>query len=154
MPRIISAADLATLAGEDLGASDWVPVLQNRVDAFADATGDHQFIHVDPVQASATPFGGTIAHGMLTLSMAVVLVPPGYIVLEGLTMAVNYGFEKVRLISPVRVGTSIRARHRFLGATDRGGGQWLLRTEITVEIQGGEKPALIAESLILQIAAP
>ena len=152
MPQIISAESLAARIGDDLGASDWVLVDQDRINRFAEATGDHQFIHVDPVAAAQTPFGGTIAHGMLTLSMAIAMLPPGYLLVEGLVMAVNYGFEKVRLIAPVRAGSEIRARHRFLGATPRGSG-WLLRNEISVEIRGIDKPALTAESLILQLIA-
>lgn len=152
MPHIISADSLAARVGDDLGASDWVLVDQDRIDRFAAATGDHQFIHVDPVAAAQTPFGGTIAHGMLTLSMAIAMLPPGYLLVEGLVMAVNYGFEKVRLLAPVPAGSEIRARHRFLGAKPRGSG-WLLRNEITVEIRGIDKPALTAESLILQLTA-
>lgn len=152
MPQIIAAESLAARVGDDLGVSDWALVDQARIDRFAEATGDHQFIHVDPTAAAQTPFGGTIAHGMLTLSMAIALLPPGYLLIEGLVMAVNYGFEKVRLIAPVRSGSEIRTHHRFLGATARGGG-WLLRNEITVEIRGQDKPALTADSLILQLTA-
>jgi acyl dehydratase len=102
MPNIISPDSLEARVGEDLGFSDWFLVDQERIDRFAAATGDFQFIHVDPVAAAQTPFGGTIAHGMLTLSMAIAMLPPGYLLVEGLVMAVNYGFEKVRLIAPVR----------------------------------------------------
>jgi acyl dehydratase len=148
----VSIEEYQAMVGSELGVSDWIVVDQAKIDAFAEVTGDHQFIHVDPVAAAQTPFGGTIAHGMLTLSMAIAMLPPRYLLIEGLVMAVNYGFEKVRLIAPVPSGSEIRARHKFLGATPRGSG-WLLRNEITVEIRGIEKPALTAESLILQLTA-
>lgn len=148
--QIVSLESAQNLIGEDLGASDWLLVDQARIDAFADTTGDHQFIHVDPKRARATPFGGTIAHGFLTLSLLASLIPEGAIVLEGVTMGVNYGFEKVRFLTPVRSGKRIRARHRLLGIDDKGGGRVLTRTEVTVEIEGEDKPALIAEWLGMQ----
>ena len=138
------------LVGSDLGVSDWLLVDQVRVDMFAEATGDHQFIHVDPVAAAATPFGGTIAHGFLTLSLLAVLMPEGAIILQGIKMGVNYGIEKQRFIAPVRTGKRVRARHQLLGIEDKGGGRWLTRTEVTIEIEGEDKPALIAEWLGMQ----
>jgi acyl dehydratase len=138
------------LIGTDLGASDWLLVDQSRVDAFAETTEDRQFIHVDPVAAAATPFGGTIAHGFLSLSLLAVLMPQGAIVLEGIKMGVNYGFERIRFLAPVRTGRRIRARHTLLALEDKGGGRYLLRTEVTVEIEDEEKPALIAEWLTMQ----
>lgn len=148
--QLLSAEDARTLIGEDVGASDWLLVDQDRVDAFAAVTGDYQFIHVDPAAAAATPFGGTIAHGFLTLSLLASLMPEGAIVLEGIKMGVNYGFEKVRFLQPVRTGKRIRARHRLLSIEDKGAGRFLLKTEVTMEIEGETKPALIAEWLGMQ----
>ena len=125
-------------------------MIRRRFDAFADATGDHQFIHVDPAAAAATPFGGTIAHGFLTLSLIAVLLPERAIVLEGIKMGVNYGFDKVRFLAPVRSGKRVRARHKLLDFSDKGGGRFLTSIEVTVEIEGEDKPALIAEWLGMQ----
>jgi acyl dehydratase len=144
-------ADLADLIGTELGVSRWFEIDQARIDAFAEITEDRQFIHVDPEAAKATPFGGTIAHGFLTLSLASAMtydaVPP----LEGVVMGVNYGFDKLRFLAPVPVGSRIRGRFRLLSAEDKGNGRWLLKHELTVEIEGSEKPALIAEWLGMQM---
>ena len=148
--RTVTPEAAAALVGHDLGVSDWLLVDQARVDLFAEATGDRQFIHVDPVAAAKTPFGGTIAHGFLTLSLLATLQPEGAIVLEGIKMGVNYGTEKLRFLAPVRTGKRVRARHRLLGIEDRGGGRYLTRTEVTIEIEGEDKPALIAEWLGMQ----
>ena len=148
--QILTPEQATVLIGTDLGASDWLLVDQSRVDAFAETTEDRQFIHVDPVAAAATPFGGTIAHGFLSLSLLAVLMPEGAIVLEGIKMGVNYGFERIRFLAPVRTGRRIRARHTLLALEDKGGGRYLLRTEVTVEIEVEEKPALIAEWLTMQ----
>ena len=148
--QILTPEQATVLIGTDLGASDWLLVDQSRVDAFAETTEDRQFIHVDPVAAAATPFGGTIAHGFLSLSLLAVLMPEGAIVLEGIKMGVNYGFERIRFLAPVRTGRRIRARHTLLAVEDKGGGRYLLRTEVTVEIEDEEKPALIAEWLTMQ----
>jgi acyl dehydratase len=147
-------ADLAPLIGTEMGVSRWFDVDQARIDAFAEITEDRQFIHVDPEAARATPFGGTIAHGFLTLSLASAMtydaVPP----LEGVVMGVNYGFDKLRFLAPVAAGSRIRGRFRLLSAEDKGGGRWLLKHELTVEIEGSEKPALIAEWLGMQMVGP
>ena len=148
--QFLTPEQATVLIGTDLGASDWLLVDQSRVDAFAETTEDRQFIHVDPVAAAATPFGGTIAHGFLSLSLLAVLLPEGAIVLEGIKMGVNYGFERIRFLAPVRTGRRIRARHTLLALEDKGGGRYLLRTEVTVEIEDEEKPALIAEWLTMQ----
>lgn len=148
--QFLTPEQATVLIGTDLGASDWLLVDQSRVDAFAETTEDRQFIHVDPVAAAATPFGGTIAHGFLSLSLLAVLMPEGAIVLEGIKMGVNYGFERIRFLAPVRTGRRIRARHTLLAVEDKGGGRYLLRTEVTVEIEDEEKPALIAEWLTMQ----
>ena len=127
--------------------SDWVEVTQAMIDRLADATGDHQFIHVDPVAAAATPFGGTIAHGFLTLSLMPLLATkvPDAPRLAGVRMGVNYGGNKVRFLTPVRSGSRVRGRFRILAFDEKRPGQFQQTTEFTVEIEGAAKPALIAE---------
>jgi acyl dehydratase len=147
-------ADLPFLIGHEIGVSRWFEIDQARIDAFAETTEDRQFIHVDPEAARATPFGGTIAHGFLTLSLASAMSYDAVKPLEGVVMGVNYGFDKLRFLAPVPAGSKVRGRFRLLSAEDKGGGRWLLKHELTVEIEGGEKPALIAEWLGMQMIAP
>ena len=144
---------LQGLIGQEVGVSRWIEVSQARIDAFADCTEDHQFIHVDPEAARATPFGGTIAHGFLTLSLASAMSYDAVRPLDGVVMGVNYGFDKLRFLAPVPAGSRIRGRFRLLAADDKGQGRWLLKHELTVEIEGGDKPALIAEWLGVQMIA-
>lgn len=144
---------LQGLIGQEVGVSRWIEVSQARIDAFADCTEDHQFIHVDPEAARATPFGGTIAHGFLTLSLASAMSYDAVRPLDGVVMGVNYGFDKLRFLAPVPAGSRIRGRFRLLAADDKGQGRWLLKHELTVEIEGGDKPALIAEWLGMQMIA-
>lgn len=151
MPNIVSPEAAKALIGKDLGASEWLLIDQARVNAFADVTNDHQFIHVDPEAAAKTPFGGPIAHGFLTLSLLAGLRPDGAIQLDGVKMGVNYGADKLRFLTPVRVGKRIRVRHKLLSIDDKGGGRYLLKTEMTVEIEGEDKPALIADWLGMQV---
>jgi acyl dehydratase len=132
-----------SLAGQDLGASSWLLVDQERVNTFADATGDHQWIHVDPERARGGPFGGTIAHGYLTLSMIPRMVWQIYTV-EGLKMAVNYGSNKVRFPSPVPVDSRLRAGAELVGL-ERGPKGAQVTVRVTVEREGGDKPACVAE---------
>jgi acyl dehydratase len=148
--QVLEPAVVAKLIGSDLGMSEWILVDQQRINAFADVTGDHQFIHVDPVAAAATPFGGTIAHGFLTLSLIASMMPEGAIVLKGIKMGLNYGFERVRFLLPVPSGARIRARHRLKNFEDKGGGRFVVTTEVTIEIEGQDKPALIADWLGMQ----
>jgi acyl dehydratase len=149
MGNPVTRAELAALVGKELGVSDWFAIDQARVSAFADVTLDHQFIHVDPKRASATPFGGTIAHGFLTLSLLVHLCLPFIPEPANRELVVNYGFDKIRFVAPVRTGKRIRARG-VLGAVDeRKPKQILLRVDVTVEIEGEDKPALVAEWLSL-----
>jgi acyl dehydratase len=147
----IPVADLPGLIGREIGVSRWFEIDQARIDAFADITEDRQFIHVDPERAKQTPLGGTIAHGFLTLSLASAMsydcVPP----LEGVAMGLNYGFDKLRFLAPVPAGSKVRGRFRLLSADDKGGGRWLLKHELTVEIEGADKPALVAEWLGMQV---
>ena len=141
----ITIHDLAARTGEER-VSDWVEVTQAMIDKFADATGDHQFIHVDPARAAMTPFGGTIAHGFLTLSLMPLLnslTPQPRI--EGVRMGVNYGGNKVRFLQPVRSGKRVRGRFKTLELTEKRPGQWQQTVEFTVEIEGESKPAMIAE---------
>ncbi len=148
------ASELQTLIGREVGVSKWFDVTQARIDAFADCTEDHQFIHVDPEAARATPFGGTIAHGFLTLSLASAMSYDAVAPLEGVVMGVNYGFDKLRFLAPVPAGSRIRGRFKLLSADDKGSGRWLLKHELTVEIDGADKPALIAEWLGMQMVDP
>lgn len=144
-------SELQGLIGQEVGLSKWFEVSQARIDAFADCTEDHQFIHVDPEAAKATPFGGTIAHGFLTLSLASAMSYDAVAPLDGVMMGVNYGFDKLRFLAPVPAGSRVRGRFRLLSAEDKGNGRWLLKHELTVEIEGGDKPALIAEWLGMQM---
>lgn len=145
-------SDLPSLVGREVGVSRWITVDQARIDAFARITEDEQFIHVDPERAKATPFGGTIAHGFLTLSLASAMSYDAVAPLDGMVMGVNYRFDKLRFLAPVPAGSKVRGRFRLLSAEDRGEGRWLLKHELTVEIEGGDKPALIAEWLGMQMA--
>lgn len=148
--QMLSPEAAKALIGTDLGASDWYLIDQEMVNKFADLTNDHQFIHVNPEAAKMTPFGGTIVHGFFTLSMLAGLQPEGAIVLEGIKMGVNYGCDRIRFLEPVPVGSRIRARHKLKAVDDKGGGRWLLTSEVTIEIEGKEKPALIADWLGMQ----
>ena len=127
--------------------SDWVEVTQAMIDKFADATGDHQFIHIDPERAALTPFGGTVAHGFLTLSLMPLLSSkvPDAPQLAGAKMGVNYGGNKVRFITPVRSGSKVRGRFKLLSFEEKKPGQFQQANEFTVDIEGADKPALIAE---------
>jgi acyl dehydratase len=137
--------ELKARVGEDVGASDWHEVTQERVDAFADATGDHQWIHVDPERAKDTPFGGTIAHGYYTLSLASRFIEE-LLKVEGVAMMVNYGLNKVRFPAPLPVGDRVRMHLRLAGVDDIEGGVQLT-SELTFEREGGDKPVCVAESL-------
>lgn len=143
----ITLADYRALVGQEIGVSRWFLLDQARIDAFADVTEDHQFIHVDPARAAATPFGGTVAHGFLSLSMLAAMAFDAQPKIAGRAMAVNYGFDRVRLLSPVKAGTHVRGRFVLKEIVDRGPREFLSKTEATVEIEGSSKPALIAEWL-------
>ena len=140
--------ELAGLTGQELGTSDWLEIDQDRVDGFADATGDHQWIHVDEVRAADGPFGATIAHGFLTLSLLPYFAVQNYRV-EGARLSVNYGLNKVRFITPVRVGARLRGTTELIGVEDLDtGAQLAFRT--TIEIEGVARPACVAETLSRQ----
>ncbi|GAA2393904.1 MaoC family dehydratase [Streptomyces glaucosporus] len=147
-PRVFASVDeLRAAVGEELGVSDWLEIDQKRIDLFADATGDHQWIHVDPGKAAAGPFGTTIAHGYLTLSLLPVLVPQ-LMRVEGVRMGINYGVNKVRFPSPVPVGSRLRATGAVLDVAEVSEGCAQLTMRVTVEREGGEKPVCVAESVV------
>ncbi|RRV71173.1 MaoC family dehydratase [Stutzerimonas sp. R40042] len=148
MPQV-PVAQLKDLIGKELGHSDWLTIDQQRVDQFADCTGDHQFIHVDAEKAAQTPFGGTIAHGFLSLSLLPMLSGDLMVVPEGTRMGVNYGLDSLRFIQPVRVGSRVRLGLTLIDAHEKNPGQWLLKARAVMEIEGSEKPAYIAETLAL-----
>lgn len=143
---IASLDEIRAQVGQEVGTSSWLTVDQPRIDAFADATEDRQFIHVDPA-AAATPFGGTIAHGFLSLSLLSRMAAEATLLPEGLKMAVNYGFDRVRFLAPVRSGKRVRGRFTLDSVDQKAPGQWLMRHTVTVEIEGEDKPALTAEWL-------
>ena len=151
--KTIKAADLQATVGTELGTSDWITIEQDRVNQFADVTEDHQFIHINPEKAKLTPFGGPIAHGFLTLSLLSKFSEQAGLVIEGVKMGVNYGFEKVRFLAPVAVGKRVRGNFKLKAAEEKRPGQYLLTYEITVEIEGEEKPALIADWLGMQFTS-
>jgi acyl dehydratase len=149
----LSIAELGQRVGQEIGLSRWFLIDQKRIDAFADATEDWQFIHVDPEAAKATPFGAAIAHGFLTLSMLSAIAYDALPKVSGLAMGVNYGFDKVRFVAPVRAGRRIRGRFTLSALTQRSQHEWQSRKAVTVEIEGEDKPALIAEWLSLYVLA-
>ncbi|MBV7407650.1 MaoC family dehydratase [Maritimibacter sp. DP1N21-5] len=133
------------LVGQEVGVSDWFEITQDQIDAFAQATHDHQFIHVDPEAAAKTPFGGTIAHGFLTLSLLSAMVYDALPAVDGVTMGVNYGMNRMRFISPVKVGSRVRGRFVLTDCETSKPGEFTTITDVTVEIEGQDKPALVAE---------
>lgn len=147
-----SLANIEAFVGRELGVSGWVTMNQQRIDQFADCTEDHQWIHVDAERAKRdSPLGTTIVHGYLTLAM---LAPSTFEVVvkpAGISQALNYGLDRVRFIAPVKAGSRVRNRIKLLAAEDRGGGRMLLTTENTIEIEGEEKPALIANALVMAL---
>jgi acyl dehydratase len=140
-----SAEELRAAAGREAGPTDWITVEQSRVDGFADATDDHQWIHVDPARAASGPFGTTIAHGYLTLSLVNFFLPD-LVRVEGAKMGVNYGTNKVRFPAAVKVGARIRGRAQVLEATDVPGGVQIV-VRVTIEIEGGDRPACVADTI-------
>ncbi|MDH3747173.1 MAG: MaoC family dehydratase [Gammaproteobacteria bacterium] len=151
MTETIKPDDLPSLIGRELEPSPWIEITQERVNQFADATNDHQFIHVDPEKAAQTPFGGPIAHGFLSLSLLSYLTAQNAIVPDNLVMGINYGSDKVRYLMPVRVGKRIRSRQKVLEVTEKKPGQWLIKNAVTVEIEDEETPALVAEILSMMV---
>ena len=147
-----SPSELKSAVGKHLGHSDWIEITQQRIDQFAEATGDHQWIHVDPERAKKGPFGATIAHGYLTLSLVSMFLPQ-IIEVHGIAMGINYGTEKVRFPSPVTVGSRIRAGGELVSLEDvKGGVQAVVR--VTIEIEGKDKPACVVDAISRYYAAP
>ena len=147
----ITPAEFATKVGQNIGVSEWILVDQDMINKFADATGDHQFIHINEEMAKQTPFGGTIAHGFLTLSLFPVMSAKSDCPkVAGVKMGVNSGGNKPRFLAPVRSGKRVRGHFKLLELAEKRPGQWQQTVEVTVEIEGEEKPALIAEWLGMQ----
>ncbi|MFS2154140.1 MaoC family dehydratase [Rhizobium sp. Rhizsp42] len=144
MVKEISLADVRGLVGTETGLSDWIVVDQTMINAFADATHDHQFIHVDPARAADSPFGGTIAHGFLTLSLLSAMNYNCLPKVREQTMGINYGFDAVRFVAPVKSGARIRGRFVLAEARFRGGGMLMTTYDVTIEIENERKPALTA----------
>lgn len=145
----VPVAELKDYVGKELGRSEWLTIVQERINLFAEATGDYQFIHVDPVKAAQTPFGSTIAHGFLSLSLIPKLMEDILVLPQGLKMVVNYGLDSVRFIQPVKVNSKVRLKVDLAEVTEKKPGQWLLKATATLEIEGSDKPAYIAEPLSL-----
>ena len=145
MTTNVAYADIAGLSGTDLGYTDWLEITQDRVNLFADAVDDHQWIHVDPERAASGPFGAPIAHGFLSLSLATKFWTD-LLEVEGVTTKVNYGLDKVRFVSPVKVGSRVRMNAVIAEVTEVPGG-YQLAVDQTIEIEGGTKPALVARGI-------
>ncbi len=153
MSQMMTLEELQAAVGQQFGPSDWLQVDQERINRFAEATIDHQFIHVDPKAAAATPFGTTIAHGFLTLSLVTFLTAGLTPLPKGLTTVINYGLNRVRFLQPVKVDSDIRASVKILDLRRKGRTRVLMTSEVTIEIRGEKRPALLAEALILFIIA-
>lgn len=149
MFEMVPVKKLKTMIGQDNGTSEWVLIDQAKVNLFADATDDHQWIHVDVEQAKKGPFGGTIAHGFLILSLTPLFGSSGKYLPEGMKMVLNYGLNKVRFINPVPVDSRVRSKMIISGVEEKDGGRLLVTTTHTIEIEGQEKPACIAETLAM-----
>ena len=148
---IATLDEIRSHVGEDIGVSSWLTVDQARIHAFAEATEDRQFIHIDPDAAAQTPFGGTIAHGFLSLSLLSRMGAEVMRIPDGVKMGINYGLDRVRFLAPVKSGARVRGRFTLDSVDEKAPGQWLLRHIVTVEIEGEDKPALTAQWLTLII---
>jgi acyl dehydratase len=144
---LASLDEIRSRVGKEVGVSSWITIDQQRIDTFADATEDHQFIHVDPQAAKAAGLGGTIAHGFLSLSLLSRMAADAMLVPDTTKMALNYGLDRVRFLTPVRSGSRVRGRFTLDSIEEKAPGQWLLRHTVTVEIEGEDKPALSAQWL-------
>jgi len=151
MMGMIAKEDIQSLIGYQGEPSPWFEIDQSRIDGFADATLDHQFIHVNPEQAKNTLFGGTIAHGLLSLSLLPHFAKHFAVKIDGAEIALNYGFDKVRFISPVKVGSEVRALSRVVEVYEKKPGKIIIKFDITIEIKDEEKPALVVQWLTLQV---
>jgi acyl dehydratase len=151
--KIFSKEEMANIVGIKLGPSQWVQLDQERINTFADCTEDHQFIHIDEEKAAQTPFGGTIAHGFLTLSMLAKFAEDIMVAPENMVMGMNYGFDKVRFLAPVRAGKRVRAAGEVMSVEIKDGNRFLVKMALSVEIEGEETPALVAEWLNMTVTA-
>jgi acyl dehydratase len=149
MLKVVKISEIESVIGAEVGVSDWIVIDQERIDKFADATMDHQFIHVDEEMAKSTPWGSTIAHGFLTLSMVTYLSVDNTVMPENIQMAINYGLDKVRFMEAVPVNSKIRGRFVLSDVQYKKAGRWLVKHTATIEIEGKDKPAAIAEPLTL-----
>lgn len=150
---LIKKDEIEQYIGRESEPTEWFTVTQDQIDQFADCTHDHQFIHVDPEKAKETPFGTTIAHGFLSLSMLSHFSEEFGMAIEGVYMGINYGFDSVRFLSPVKVNSRIRARAKNLEIVEKNPGQFVTKTEVTIEIEGVDKPALKAVWIGMQMVA-
>lgn len=153
MTQIAGRDETEKYIGYEAEPTDWHTVTQEQIDRFADCTLDHQYIHVDREKAKQTPFGTTIAHGFLTLSMLSHFAESFSVLIDGVVMGINAGFDKVRFLAPVRVGSRIRAHSKVVDIEEKKPGQFRIKTDVTVEIEGEETPALIAEWISVQFVA-
>ena len=151
--KVIPATEFENYVGQETGVSEWLEITQERINQFADATNDHQFIHVDPEMAKATPWGTTIAHGFLTLSLLSYMSAQNGFMPDGMQMAINYGADKVRFMEAVPVNSKIRARNVLTDVQYKKNGRWLLKTTCTIEIEGKDKPAAIVEALAMYVVS-
>ena len=155
MAETLPISELRDRVGQEVGVSRWIEVTQGVIDGFAEVTQDWQFIHIDPARAAAeTPFGGTIAHGFLTLSLLSACAYDALPQIEGRAMGINYGFDKIRFLSPVRSGSRVRARFRLAEVQMRSPTEALMRYGVMVEIEGAQRPALAADWLTMAVLAP
>ena len=149
--KIVPKEEMVNAVGTKFDPSEWIVVDQDRINTFADCTEDHQFIHVDEEAAKNTPFGGTIAHGFLTLSLLSKMIEGNGVMPEGTVMGLNYGFDKVRFLAPVRAGKRVRAHIEVASVDEKPGGRFLVKQAVSVEIEGEETPALVAEWLSMLV---
>jgi len=149
--QLVEPSEAMAMVGTKLAPGEWVTVDQDRINVFADCTEDHQFIHIDEVAAAQTPFGGTIAHGFLTLSLLTKMSEGSGIALKGIVMGLNYGCDKVRFLNPVRAGKRVRAHSEIMSVDQKDANRFLIKSAVTVEIEGEETPAVYAEWLSMQI---
>ena len=149
--KIVPKEEMINQKGTKFEPGEWVTLAQDRINQFADCTEDHQFIHIDEEKAAATPFGGTIAHGFLTLSMLVKMCEGNGIMPENVVMGINYGFDKIRFLAPVRAGKRVRAHVEVADVDQKDDNRFLIRQNVSVEIEGEETPALVAEWLNMSI---
>lgn len=151
MKNSVTGEELKEFAGRSLQPSEWMTITQERIDGFAEVTKDHQFIHVDEAAAKATPLGSTIAHGFLTLSLLSPLRPSDWPVLKNQEMVINYGLDKLRFLQPVKPGQRVRVHTKIVAVRRKRPGQYLIKSEKTMEIEGEEKPAFVAQMLVLLV---